>query len=67
MFYIGLYRETHEKIVLSEAIKSGALVCSILVDFHQVCSNYATGAKISLTPGDTRDMASFQQIPIVKL
>ena len=38
-----------------------------IVDLYQVCSNYAPDAKIGPTPGVTRDMANFQQIPICKL
>ena len=34
---------------------------------YQVCSNYATGVKNGPAPGVTRDMVSFQQIPICKL
>ena len=70
MFYIGLYREKHEKIFLSETIRHRALIFGMyhdLVDLYQVCSNYATGAKIGPTPGVARDMASFQQICICKL
>ena len=35
-----------------------------LVDLYQFCSNYAPGAKIGPTPGVTRVMARFQQIPV---
>ena len=44
MFYIGLYREKHEKKFLSETIRLRALIFSMkhhLVDFYQVCSNNA--------------------------
>ena len=48
MFYIGLYREQHEKIFLSETTKPRALIFGMqhhLVDLYQVCSNYSRGAK----------------------
>ena len=51
MFYIGLYREKHEKIYLSETIRPRAclniwyVVNGDLVDLYQVCSNYPPGAK----------------------
>ena len=48
MFYIGLYRDKHETIFLSETIRPRALIFSMyhnLVNLHQVCSNYAPGAK----------------------
>ena len=34
---------------------------------YPVCPNYPLGAKIGPTPGVTRDMASFQQIPYVSI
>ena len=52
MFYIGLYREKHGKIFFSETIMPRALIFGMqydLVDFSQVCSNYAPGAKIDPT------------------
>ena len=67
---IGLYREKHGKIFLSETIMPRALIFGMrhdLVDFYQVCWNYAPWAKIDLIPGVNRDMASFQQIPICEL
>ena len=64
MFYIGLYREKHGKIFLSETIRLRALIFGHILastsGLYQVCSNYAPGAKI------TRDMVSFLQIPICK-
>ena len=48
MFYIGLYREKHEKIFLSETIRPRALIFDMrhhLIDFYGVCSNYPPGAK----------------------
>ena len=48
MFYLGLYREQHEKIFLSETTMPGALIFSMWyqpVDLCQVCSNYRTGAE----------------------
>ena len=48
MFYIGLYREKHEKIFLSKTIWPTALVFGMwhqLVDLYQVCSNYAQEEK----------------------
>ena len=70
IFYIGLYREKHGKIVLSETIMPRALIFGMqheIVDLYQVCTNYAPGVKIGPTPGVTGNMASFQQIPICKL
>ena len=51
MFYIGLYRETHGNIFLSETIRPRDLIFGMqhhLVDFYQVCSNNALGAKNGL-------------------
>ena len=65
MFYIGLKKEKHDKIFLSETIRLRAMIFGMyadLVDLYSVCSNYAPGAKFSPTPGVTRDMGSFQQI-----
>ena len=48
MFYIGLYREQHEKIFLSETTRPRALIFGMqyhVVDLYQVCSNYSPGAK----------------------
>ena len=48
MIYIGLYREVHGKIFLSETMRPRALILGMqhhLVDFYQVCSNYAPGTK----------------------
>ena len=45
MFYIGFYREKHEKIFLSETTRPRALVFGMkhhLVDLYQVCSKMAT-------------------------
>ena len=56
MFYIGLYREQHEKIFLSETTRPRALIFGMkqrLVDFYQVCSNYTPGAKNGPAPGVT--------------
>ena len=42
--YIGLYREKHEKIFLSETTSPRALIFGMkhhLVNLYQVCSNYA--------------------------
>ena len=47
-FYIGLYREKHETILLSENTRPRALIFGkkhLLVNLYQVCSNYAQGAK----------------------
>ena len=68
-FFLLLYREKHEKI-LPETIRPRALIFGMKhhqVDLYQACSNYPPGAKISPTPGVTRDMAIFQQITICKL
>ena len=48
MFYIGLHREQHKKIVLSETTRPRALIFGLkyhLVDLYLVCSNYIPGAK----------------------
>ena len=48
MFYIGLYREKHEKIFLSETRKPRLLIFVMwhhLMDLYQVCSNNAPGVK----------------------
>ena len=53
MFYIGLYREQHEKIFLSETTRPRALIFGMyyhLVDLYQVYLNYIPGAKNGLTP-----------------
>ena len=54
MFYIGLYREKHGKIILSETIRPRALIFGMyhhLVDLYQVCSHYTPRAKNGPTPG----------------
>ena len=54
MFYIGLYREQHEKIFLCETIRPRALSFCMqyhLVNLYQVCSNYSPGAKMVLPRG----------------
>ena len=56
MFYIGLYREQHEKIFLSETISPRALIFGMryhLVDLYQVCLNYSSGAKNGPASGVT--------------
>ena len=54
MVYKGLYSEKHKKIFLSEkSIWPRVLIFGIqhhLVDYYQVCSNYATGAKKGPAP-----------------
>ena len=48
MFYIGLYREKHEKIFLSENTRHTALIFGMkhhLVNLLQDCSNYIPGPK----------------------
>ena len=48
MLYIGLYREQHEKVFLSETTRPRALILGMLyqlVDLCQVCSKYSPGAK----------------------
>ena len=50
MFSIGLYKEKHEQIFLSETIRLRALIFGMLdhlVDLHQFCSNYAPWAKMA--------------------
>ena len=57
----------HEKVFLSETTRPRALIFGMkhhLVNLNHVCSNYA---KSGPAPGVTRDMVSFQQIPICKL
>ena len=73
MFYIGLYREKHEKIFLSETTRPRALIFGMkyhLVNLYQVCSNFAPWAKMALSkvsPGtwsnfDRYLYVSFKQI-----
>ena len=59
-------KKNMKKYFLSETIRPRVLIFGKhdLVDIYPVCSNYAPEAKIGPTPGVTRDMASFQQIPI---
>ena len=48
MFYIVLYRETHDHIFLSETTRPRALIFDKkhhLVNLYQVCSNHIHGAK----------------------
>ena len=54
MFYIGLYREYHEKIFLSDTTRHRALIFGIkhhLVNLYQVCLNYILGANNGATLG----------------
>ena len=54
MFYIGLYREKHEKIFMSETTMPRALIFGMkhhLVNLYQVCSNYIPWAKKGLPLG----------------
>ena len=54
LFYIGLYREQHVKIFLSETTRPRALSFDMkyhLVDLYQVCSNYSPGAKNGVARG----------------
>ena len=54
MFYIGLYREKHEKIFWSETTRLRAWTFGILyylVDLYQVCSNVSPAAKNGPRPG----------------
>ena len=56
MYYNGLpvYREKHEKILLSETIRPrGSIFVMLhhLVNLYHVCSNYAPWAKICPAPG----------------
>ena len=61
MFYIGLYREKHEKIFLSETTMPRAFIFGMkhhLVNLYQVCLNYnkkkyIPGAKKWPAPGVT--------------
>ena len=46
--YIGLYREKHKTIFLSETTRPRALIFNMkhhIVKLYQVCSNYIHGAK----------------------
>ena len=52
--YIGLYRENHETIFLSETTRHRALIFGAehhLVNLYQVCSNYIPEAKIGPSQG----------------
>ena len=52
--YIGLYRENHVKIFLSETTRHRALIFGTkhhLVNLYQVCSNYIPVAKIGPSMG----------------
>ena len=54
MLYIGLYREKHEKIFLSETTRPRAMIFGMkhnLVVFYPFCSNYTPGAKNGPNPG----------------
>ena len=54
MLYIGLNREKHEKIFLSETTRSRALIFGMKhhqMNLYQVCSNYTPWAKNGPTPG----------------
>ena len=56
MFYVGLYREQHEKIFLSETTRLRALSFDMqyhLVNLYQDCSNYIPGAKNGPASGVT--------------
>ena len=56
MFNMGLYRERHEKIFLSETIRPRVLIFGMkhhLVDLYQLCSNYAPWANNGPTLGVT--------------
>ena len=56
MFNIGLYREKHEKIFLSETTRPRALIFIMkhhLVNLFQVCSNDIPGAKNGPSRGVT--------------
>ena len=65
-FYIGLYKAKP----MPETIRLRALIIGMqhyLVDLNQVCANHAPWAKSGPAQGVTRDMVSYQQIPICKL
>ena len=54
MLFIGLFREKHERIFLSETTKPKALIFGMknyLVVFYQVCSNYTPGTKMAPSLG----------------
>ena len=56
MLYIGLNREKHEKIFLSETIRPRALIFGMmhyLVVFYQVCLNYTPRVENGPSPGFT--------------
>ena len=56
MLYIGINREKHEQIFLSDTIRPGALIFGMmhyLVVFYQICSNHTPGAKNGPTLGVT--------------
>ena len=54
MFYIGLFKEKHEHIFLSETTRPRALMFGMehhLVNLCQVCSNYIPGATMARPGG----------------
>ena len=54
MLYIGLFREKHEKIFLSETTRPRAMTFVMkhyLVVFYPVWSNYSPGAKMAPSRG----------------
>ena len=54
MYYIGLYKEKHEKIFLSKTTRPRAFMFGMKhhpVNLYQVCSNYIPGAKNGLALG----------------
>ena len=54
MFYIGLYREQHEKIFLFETTRPRALIFGMWYHLvYQVCSKYSPGANNGPAPGVT--------------
>ena len=56
MFYIGLYRDNHEKTFLSETTVSRALLFGMkhhLVILYPVCSNYIPVTKNGSATGVT--------------
>ena len=65
-----LNRENMKKSSCLKPVRLRSLIFGMehhLVDLYQVCLYYAPGAKNGPAPGVTRDMVSFQQIPIYKL
>ena len=63
-FYIGFYKEKHEKFFLFETTRSRALKFAMnyhLVDFYQVLLNYTPGAKTAPSGGHMLYIGSYRE------